>query len=50
MLCSLGSNFAIRNLSNSKRLPANAIYGFIAMLRKLIQEQSLMGRGAPDDA
>ena len=31
--------FAIRNLSNSKGLPTNAIYGFTAMLRKIIQEQ-----------
>ncbi|MBP1623628.1 MAG: polymerase, partial [Acidobacteria bacterium] len=31
--------FAIRNLSNSKGLPTNAIYGFTSMLRKLIQEQ-----------
>ncbi len=31
--------FAIRNLSNSKGLPTNAIYGFTSMLRKLIEEQ-----------
>jgi DNA polymerase-1 len=31
--------YAIRNLSNSKGLPTNAIYGFTAMLRKLIQDQ-----------
>jgi DNA polymerase-1 len=31
--------FAIRNLSNSKGLPTNAIYGFTAMLRKLIEQQ-----------
>jgi DNA polymerase-1 len=31
--------FAIRNLSSSKGLPTNAIYGFTSMLRKLIQEQ-----------
>jgi DNA polymerase-1 len=31
--------YAIRNLSNSKGLPTNAVYGFTAMLRKLIQEQ-----------
>ena len=31
--------FAIRNLSNSKGLPTNAIFGFTSMLRKLIQEQ-----------
>jgi DNA polymerase I len=32
--------YAIRNLSNSKGFPTNAIYGFTAMLRKLIQEQN----------
>ena len=31
--------FAIRNLSNSKGLPTNAIFGFTSMLRKLIEEQ-----------
>src|SRR3972149_2610180 len=31
--------YAIRNLSTSKGLPTNAIYGFTSMLRKLIQEQ-----------
>jgi DNA polymerase-1 len=31
--------YAIRNLSNTKGLPTNAIYGFTSMLRKLIQEQ-----------
>lgn len=31
--------YAIRNLSNSKGLPTNAVYGFTAMLRKLIQEE-----------
>jgi DNA polymerase I len=31
--------YAIRELSNSKGLPTNAIYGFTSMLRKLIQEQ-----------
>ena len=31
--------YAVRNLSNTKGLPTNAIYGFTAMLRKLIQEQ-----------
>jgi DNA polymerase I len=31
--------YAIRDLSNSKGLPTNAIYGFTSMLRKLIEEQ-----------
>ena len=31
--------FAIRNLSNTKGLPTNAVYGFTSMLRKLIQDQ-----------
>jgi DNA polymerase I len=31
--------YAIRNLSNSKGQPTNAVYGFTSMLRKLIQEQ-----------
>jgi DNA polymerase I len=31
--------YAIRELSNSKGLPTNAIYGFTMMLRKLIEEQ-----------
>ncbi len=31
--------YAIRNLSNSKGFPTNAIYGFTTMLRKLISEQ-----------
>ncbi len=31
--------FAIRNLSNSKGLPTNAVYGFTAMLRRIIKEQ-----------
>jgi DNA polymerase-1 len=30
--------YAVRNLSNTKGLPTNAIYGFTAMLRKLIHE------------
>lgn len=30
---------AIRNLSNKKGLPTNAIYGFTSMLRKLINEE-----------
>lgn len=31
--------YAIRNLSNARGLPTNAVYGFTSMLRKLIQEQ-----------
>ncbi len=31
--------YAIRNLSNSRGLATNAIFGFTSMLRKLIQEQ-----------
>ena len=31
--------YAIRNLSNAKGLPTNAVFGFTAMLRKLIQDQ-----------
>jgi len=31
--------YAIRNLSNSRGLPTNAVYGFTSMLRKLIDEQ-----------
>lgn len=31
--------FAIRNLSNSKGMPTNAIYGFIQMLRKLLEQE-----------
>jgi DNA polymerase-1 len=30
--------YAIRNLCNSKGLPTNAVFGFTAMLRKLIEE------------
>ncbi|MBI3316432.1 MAG: DNA polymerase I [Candidatus Omnitrophica bacterium] len=30
--------YAIRNLSNSKGEPTNAIYGFITMIRKLVEE------------
>ncbi len=32
--------YAIRNLSNSKGMPTNAIFGFTSMLRKLIQDQN----------
>jgi DNA polymerase-1 len=31
--------YAIRNLSNSKGFPTNAIYGFLNMLRKLLREE-----------
>jgi DNA polymerase-1 len=31
--------YAIRNLSNSKGEPTNAVYGFITMLRKLLREE-----------
>jgi len=31
--------YAIRNLSNSKGFPTNAIFGFTTMLRKLIQDE-----------
>lgn len=31
--------YAIRNLSNSKGLPTNAVYGFIQMLRKLLKDE-----------
>jgi len=31
--------YAIRNLSNSKGEPTNAIYGFVTMLRKLLREE-----------
>jgi DNA polymerase-1 len=31
--------YAIRNLSNGKGLPTNAVFGFTSMLRKLIEEQ-----------
>jgi DNA polymerase-1 len=32
--------YAIRNLSNSKGEPTNAVYGFIQMLRKLLREEN----------
>ncbi|MFH0732724.1 MAG: DNA polymerase I [Candidatus Omnitrophota bacterium] len=32
--------YAIKGLANSKGLPTNAVYGFISMLRKIIQEHS----------
>ena len=31
--------YAIRNLSNSKGLPTNAVYGFVQMLRKLLRDE-----------
>jgi DNA polymerase-1 len=31
--------YAIRNLTNSKGEPTNAIYGFVTMMRKLMEEQ-----------
>lgn len=31
--------FAIRNLSNSKGQPTNAIYGFVTMLNKILEEE-----------
>src|SRR3954451_12975512 len=30
--------YAIRNLSNSRGEPTNAVYGFVTMLRKLLRE------------
>jgi DNA polymerase-1 len=32
--------YAIRNLSNSKGMPTNAVFGFTSMLRKLIEDQA----------
>src|SRR5882672_2524710 len=32
--------YAIRNLSNSRGEPTNAVYGFIQMLRKLLREDN----------
>jgi DNA polymerase-1 len=32
--------YAIRNLSNSRGEPTNAVYGFITMLRKLLREEN----------
>jgi DNA polymerase-1 len=31
--------YAIRNLSNSKGVPTNAVYGFVTMLRKLLRDE-----------
>ena len=31
--------YAIRNLSNSRGEPTNAVYGFVTMLRKLLREE-----------
>ena len=31
--------YAIRDLTNSKGLPTNAVYGFVTMLRKLLADQ-----------
>ncbi|MFN7942935.1 MAG: DNA polymerase I [Thermoanaerobaculia bacterium] len=31
--------YAIRNLSNSKGLPTNAVYGFVQMLRKMLRDE-----------
>src|SRR3954449_12463103 len=33
--------YAIRNLSNSRGEPTNAVYGFVQMLRKLLREDNL---------
>ncbi len=32
--------YAIRNLSNSRGEPTNAVYGFVQMLRKLLREEN----------
>src|SRR3954454_1733433 len=32
--------YAIRNLSNSRGEPTNAVYGFLTMLRKLLREEN----------
>ena len=32
--------YAIRNLSNSKGFPTNAVYGVIAMINKIIDQES----------
>src|SRR3954453_2847866 len=31
--------YAIRNLSNSRGEPTNAVYGFVTMLKKLLREE-----------
>src|ERR1700710_929632 len=32
--------YAIRNLSNSRGEPTNAVYGFVQMLKKLLREEN----------
>ena len=32
--------FAIRNLSNSKGLPTNAVFGFVQILRKVLKDEA----------
>jgi hypothetical protein len=44
--------YAIRNLSNSRGEPTNAVYGFVTMLRKLLREENpeLIGVALEGDA